>query len=78
MATKSYSEDLSNSIKNISRQSVFTELLVDQSMITKLPNTKLLISQELLDIIIFFNNHCEALFNALLLAINRLRGNKIP
>jgi len=78
MTTKSHSEDLSNSIKNISRQSVFTELLVDQSMITKLPNTKLLISQELLDIIIFFNNHCEALFNALLLAINRLRGNKIP
>ena len=65
-------------MKNISRQSVFTELLADQSMITKLPNTKLLISQELLDIIIFFNNHCEALFNALLLAINRLRGNKIP
>jgi len=78
MATKSHSEDLSNSTKNISRQSVFTELLADQSVTTKLPNTKLLISQELFDIIICFNDHCEALFNALLLAINRLRDNKIP
>jgi len=47
-------------------------------VITKLPNTKSLISQELLDIIVCFNDHCEALFNALLSAINRPQGNNIP
>jgi len=57
--------------KNISRQSVFTELSADQLVITKSPDTKLLISQELLDIIICFNDHYEALFNVLLSAINR-------
>jgi len=70
MATISPKKDLSNSTKNISRQSVFTELLADQSAITKLPDTKLLISLELLNVIVCFNDHCEALFNALLLAIN--------
>jgi len=78
MATKSPKEDLPNSTKNISKQSVFTELSVDQSAITKLPDTKSLISQELLDIIICFNDHHEALFNMLLLVINRFSGNKIP
>ena len=78
MATKSPSEDLSNSTKNISKQSVFTELSVDQSVITKSPDTKLPISQEPLNIIVCFNDHHEALFNALLLAINRSRDNKIP
>ena len=78
MATKSPSKDLSNGTKNVSRQSVFTELSVDQSVITKLPDTKLLISQELLNTIVYFNNHCESLFNVLLLAINRPQGNKIP
>jgi len=53
-------------------------LSADQSAITKSPNTKLLISQELLDIIVHFNDHCEALFTVLLSAINRPRGNKIP
>jgi len=71
-------EDLSNGTKNVSRQSVFTKLLVDQPAITKLLDTKSLISQEPLDIIIHFNDHCEALFNALLLAINRPQGNNIP
>ena len=47
-------------------------------MITKSPDTKLLISQEPLNIIICFNYHREALFNALLSAINRPQGNKIP
>jgi len=64
--------------KNVSKQSVFTELSVDQSMITKSPDTKLLISWELLNVIVCFNNYREALFNALLSAINRSRGNKIP
>jgi len=41
-------------------------------------DTKSLISWELLNIIICFNNHHKALFNALLSAINRTRGNKIP
>jgi len=58
-------------MKNVSKQLVFTELSADQSVITKLPDTKSLISRELLNIIIHFNNHREALFNALLLAINR-------
>ena len=71
MATKSLQEDLSNSTKNVSRQSVFTKLSADQSVITKSLDTKLPISQELLNIIICFNDHHEALFNALLLAINR-------
>ena len=44
-------------------------------MITKSPNTKLLISQELLNIIICFNVHHEALFNALLSAIDRSHGD---
>jgi len=65
-------------MKNVSKQSVFTELSADQSVITKLPDTKLLISQEPLNIIICFNDHHEALFNALLSAINRPKGNKIP
>ena len=64
--------------KNVSKQSVFTELSVDQSMITKSPDTKLLISWELLNVIACFNNYREALFNALLSAINRSRGDKIP
>ena len=64
--------------KNVSKQSVFTELSVDQSMITKSPDTKLLISWELLNVIVCFNDHHEALFNLLLLAINRSRGDKIP
>jgi len=59
MATKSPSEDFSNGTKNISRQSIFTELLADQSVITKLPDIKLLISQKLLNVIICFNNHHE-------------------
>ena len=71
MATKSPSEDLSNGTKNVSKQSVFIELSADQSVITKSPDTKSPISQEPLNIIIRFNDHCEALFNALLLAINR-------
>jgi len=78
MATKSPQEDLSNGTKNVSKQSVFTELSADQSVITKSPDTKSLISQELLNVIICFNDHREALFNALLLAINRTKGNKIP
>jgi len=78
MATKSPQEDLSNGTKNVSKQSVFTELSADQSVITKLPDTKLLISQEPLNVIVHFNNHREALFNALLSAINRSQGNKIP
>ena len=64
--------------KNVSKQSVFTELSADQSVITKLPDTKLPISRELLNIIICFNDHHEALFNVLLSAINRTTGNKIP
>jgi len=71
MATKSSQEDLSNGTKNVSKQSVFTKLSVDQFAITKLPDTKLLVSWEPLDIIICFNDYCEALFNVLLLAINR-------
>ena len=47
-------------------------------MITKSLDTKLLISRELLNIIICFNNYCEALFNVLLLAINISQGDKIP
>jgi len=78
MATKSPWKDLSNGTKNVSRQSVFTELSADQLAITKSPDTKLLISWKLLDVIICFNDHHEALFNALLLAINRTQGNKIP
>jgi len=78
MATKSPQEDLSNITKNVSKQSVFTELSADQSVITKSPDTKSLISQKPLNIIIYFNDHCEALFNALLLAINRPQGDKIP
>jgi len=78
MAAESSQEDLSNGTKNISRQSVLTELSADQLAITKSPYTKSLISQELLDIIICFNDHCEALFNALLLVINRSQGDKIP
>jgi len=78
MATKSPQEDLSNGTKNVSKQLGFTKLLADQSAITKLPDTKLLISWEPLDIIVCFNDHCEALFNALLSAINRTRGIKIP
>ena len=71
MATKSPWEDLLNDTKNVPKQLVFIKLSADQSVITKLPDTKLLIFQEPLDIIICFNNYCEALFNALLLAINR-------
>jgi len=48
-----------NGAKNISRQSIFTELSTDQSMITKSPDIKLLISQKLLDVIIYFNDYCE-------------------
>jgi len=40
-------------------------------MITKLLDTKLLISQEPLDIIVYFNDHHVALINVLLSAINR-------
>ena len=61
--------------KNVSKQSVFTELSVDQSMITKSPDTKLLISQELLNIIVHFNDHYKALFNVLLSVINRSHGD---
>ena len=71
MTTKSPQEDLSNGTKNISKQLVFTELSADQLAITKSPDTKLPISWELLNIIVFFNDHCEALFNVFLLAINR-------
>jgi len=78
MATKSPKEDLSNGTKNISKRLVFIELSVDQSAISKLPDTKSLISQEPLNIIVCFNNHYEALFNALLSAMNRTLGNKIP
>ena len=39
----------------------------------KSPDTKSLISQEPLNAIVCFNNHREALFNVLLLAINRLK-----
>jgi len=78
MATKSPQEDLSNSTKNVSRRSVFTKLSADQLAITKSPDTKSLISQELLDIIVCFNNYREALFNVLLWAINRTQGDKIP
>ena len=78
MATKSPSEDLSNGTKNVSKQSVFIKLSVDQSVITKSSDTKSPISQEPLNIIICFNDHCEALFNALLSAINRSQGSKIP
>ena len=53
------------------KRSVFTELSADQSVITKLPDIKSLISQEPLDIIVCFNDNYEALFNALLLVINR-------
>ena len=60
----------SNSTKNVSRQSVFTELSADQLVITKLLDTKLLISQEPLDVIVCFN--------VLFLAINRSWGDKIP
>jgi len=62
----------------VPKLSVFTKLTADQLVITKSPDTKSLISQELLDIITCFNNHCEALFNALLLNINRSQGDKIP
>ena len=75
---KALKKTFSNNTKNVSKQSVFTKLSADQSMITKLPDTKLLISWELLNVIICFNDHHEALFNTLLLAINRTRGNKIP
>ena len=78
MATKSPQEDLSNGTKNVSRQSVFTELSADQLAIIKLLDIKSLISQELLNIIVCFNDHHKALFNALLSAINRSQGNKIP
>ena len=78
MATKSPQEDLSNSTKNVSRRSVFTKLSADQLVITKSPDTKSLISQEPLDIVVCFNNYCEALFNVLLWAINRTQGDKIP
>ena len=78
MATKSLQEDLSNGTKNVSKQSVFTELSADQSVITKSSNTKLPISWEPINIIICFNNHREALFNVLLSAMNRSRGDKIP
>ena len=64
--------------KNVSKQSVSTELSADQSVITKSPDTKSPISQEPLNVIVHFNNHREALFNVLLSAINRFRGNKIP
>jgi len=57
--------------KNISRQSVFTELSADQLVITKSQDTKSLISWELLNVIVLFNDHHEALFNVLLSAINR-------
>ena len=49
---------------------MFTELSADQLAITKSPDTKLLISQELLNVIVCFNDHREALFNVLLSAIN--------
>jgi len=78
MATKSPQEDLSNGTKNVSKQSVFTKLSADQSVIIQLPDTKLLISWEPLNIIIHFNDHHEALFNGLLLVINRSQGDKIP
>jgi len=78
MVTKSLQKDLSNDTKNISRQLVFTKLSADQLAVIKSLDTKSLISQEPLDIIIFFNDHHEALFNVLLLAINRSQGNKIP
>jgi len=67
-----------NSTKNVSKQSVFTELSADQSVITKLPDTKSPISRKLLNVIVCFNDHREALFNALLLAMNRSRGDEIP
>ena len=50
----------------------------DQLVITKSPDTKSPISWELLNIIVCFNDHHKALFNALLLAINRSQGDKIP
>ena len=70
-------EDLSNGTKNVSRQSVFTKLSADQSAITKSLDTKSLISQEPLNIIICFNDFHEALLNVLPLARNRIQGNKI-
>jgi len=71
MTTKSPQKDLSNGTKNVSRQPVFTKLSADQLAITKLPNTKVLIFWEPLDMIICFNDHHEALFNVLLSAINK-------
>ena len=47
-------------------------------MTTKVPNTKSLISQKLLDIIVCFNMYCKALSNMLLFTINRPQDNKIP
>jgi len=75
---KALKKTFSNNTKNVSKQSVFTKLSADQSVITKSPDTKLPISQEPLNIIICFNDYHEALFNTLLSAINRSIGNKIP
>ena len=70
--------DIFHQVDECIRNIFFPESHLITLVIIKLPNTKLLISQELLGIIICFNNHCEALFNMLFLAINIFWGNKIP
>ena len=48
---KALKKTFSNNTKNVSKQSVFTKLSADQSVITKSPDTKLPISQEPLNVI---------------------------
>ena len=69
---------LKKTFQTIPKTSQRDQYSLSYQQISQSPDTKSLISQEPLNIIVRFNDHREALFNALLSAINRSRGNKIP
>ena len=69
---------LKKTFQTIPKTSQRDQYSLSYQQISQSPDTKSLISQEPLNVIIRFNDHREALFNALLSAINRSRGNKIP
>ena len=62
---------LKKTFQTVSKMSQSNQYSADQLVITKSPDTKSPISWELLNIIVCFNDHHKALFNALLLAINK-------
>jgi len=71
-------KSLKKTFQKVPKMSQRNQYSLSYQQISQLPDTKSLISQELLNVIVCFNDHHKALFNALLLAINRSRGDKIP